>query len=268
MPVGLLKATGHRQHRGVLHLVGQLVGLGVTQPGALPQSPVKLLVSSQRGDIVGSGNMKIRCQFQTTLEQGYGLIQHTQGDSHLGEESYGVDIVGAALEVLSADSLGHPQATGADQIKGFLQQGIQAPIPHHLPVGLSSRQIVTLCSTHLVQVTPGGGKIRFHRDRSLQGAPRRCGASLAPEREAELVVSGFQCWIGGNDFPEQRFGRPELAQAPQGKPLDQNQARLIGCHGPGLLAQDVGSGGIAITQRGPRLLKQRIYGCHTKPHCL
>ena len=83
--VGVLKATGHRQHRRVLHFMRELFGLLRLEVRAGLKCSGKLLMPRQGRHKISSGDMKIWGQLKAAFQQVDRLIDHAQINANLGE---------------------------------------------------------------------------------------------------------------------------------------------------------------------------------------
>ena len=85
--------------------------------------------------------------------------------------------MGTPFEILAANPLGDAQTTLTHQLQGLVQQRVQLLVTHCLPIGVGSRDIISLGRTHLIQVTPGSGHLGvqghslFHRPACLTQTP-------------------------------------------------------------------------------------------------
>ncbi len=112
-----LEPPGHRERRGELDLVCQIVGLSFSQLFVLGQRLIKTLMARQRCHVISSRHMKLRRQFQAALEEQYCLANRANRNTHLCQQSNRVDVVGATLEILTANALGDAQTTLADELE-------------------------------------------------------------------------------------------------------------------------------------------------------
>ena len=83
--MGRLKTPRHRQRGGTLHLMSEVVGLGLSEPFVFCQRLIKTLMPRQGGDVVRARHMKLRRQLETALQQQQCLTDGANRNTHLSQ---------------------------------------------------------------------------------------------------------------------------------------------------------------------------------------